>query len=100
MEEQKNAKKYEELNRYEKAMANASIEQRLEGLAKEVQQMALALKISVHVDATFHDWDDNQHASVGVAFIKGDQCTRRDVNEPGDLFGIIEEALAKETPAE
>ena len=100
MEEQKNAKKYEELNRYEKAMANASIEQRLEGLAKEVQQMALALKISVHVDATFHDWDDKKFASADVSFIKVNNCTHREVKETGDLFGIIEEALAKETPAE
>ena len=88
-------KKYEELNPYEKTIANASLEQRLEVMAKELRQIALALKISVHVDATFHDWEDKQYASVGVAFIKGDQCTRRDMEETGDLFGIIEESKAQ-----
>lgn len=93
-------KKYSDLNRYERAMANASLEQRLEAIAKELQQMAMALEVSVIVDATFHDWKDEKHATSGVSIIKGDACTRRDTKEAGDLFGIIEEALAKTTPAE
>lgn len=93
-------KKYSELNRYEKAMANATLEQRLEAMANDLKQMALALGISIHVDATFHDWkatgDENEaHSTAMVAFIKGDDCTRRDIRESGDLFGIIEEALSQ-----
>ena len=93
-------KKYDELKKYERVMANATLEQRLEAIAKELQQMALALKVSVHVDATYHDWKDEKFATSGVAFINGDQCTRRDMKETGDLFGVIEEALEAKTPAE
>ena len=39
-------KKYSELNRYEKAMTNAALEQRLEAMANELKQMALALGIA------------------------------------------------------
>lgn len=97
------AKKFDELNRYERAMATATLENKLEAMAKELMQMALALKISIHVDSTFHDWkatgDENEtHSTAMVALIKGDDCTRRDIKEDGDLFGIIEEALAKKTP--
>ena len=93
-------KKYEELNRYEKAITNAALEQRLEAMANELRQMALALKISIHVDSTFHDWkatgDENEtHSTAMVSFIKGDDCTRRDAEKVGDLFGIIEEALGE-----
>lgn len=88
-------KKYEELNPYEKTIANASLEQRLEVMAEALQQIANALHISVHVDATFHDWEDKQYASVCVALIKKEACTRRDVEETGDLFGIIEESKAQ-----
>lgn len=87
-------KKFEELNRYERAMTIASLEQRLEAMAKDLEQISFALKTSIHIDATFHDWENNQHSSCGVSFIKGDNCTRRDVKDDGDLFGIIEEALA------
>ena len=88
-------KKFEELNRYERAMTNASLEQRLEAMAKDLEQMALALKISVYVDATFHDWGEEQHSSVNVSLIGTGEgnITRRDVRNEGDLFGIIEEAL-------
>lgn len=93
------AKKYDELNRYERAMTNASLEQRLEAMANELKQMALALGISIHVDSTFHDWKavdtEETHSTAMVAFIKGDVCTRRDMKETGDLFGIIEEAFTK-----
>ncbi len=94
------AKKYEELNKYERAMANASLEQRLEAMANELKQMALALKISIHVDSTFHDWkapgsENEAHTTAAVSFIKGDDCTRRDINGDGDLFGVIEEALGE-----
>lgn len=94
------AKKYEELNRYEKAMTNATLEQRLEAMAKDLTQMALALKISVSVDATFHNWSDDPHATVRVVFIgddhgNNDNVTTRDIRNEGDLFGIIDEALNK-----
>lgn len=96
------AKKYSELNKYERAMANASLEQRLEAMANDLQQMALALGTSISVDATFHDWQEHDsaektHASVVVWFPSNFPATKRDVKEPGDLFGIIEEALGKPT---
>ena len=87
------AKKFEELNRYERAMTIASLEQRLEAMAKDLEQISFALKTSIHIDATFHDWENNQHSSCGVSFIKGDNCTRRDVKEEADLFGIIQDAF-------
>ncbi len=93
MEEQKNAKKFEDLNKYERAMATASLENKLEAMLGDLQQMALALHISISVDATYHDWGD-PHTSGAASFI-GEAVTRRDVREPGDLFGAIEEALAK-----
>ena len=100
MEEQKNAKKYEDLNCYERAMANASLEQRMEAMAKDLQQIALALKTSVHVCATFHDWDDNQHTSCNVFLIKDDKTVKRDDDGVGFCFGIIEEANKKEDPTD
>lgn len=98
------AKKFEELNRYERAMATASLEQRLEAMANELKQMSLALGTSIHVDATFHDWQEHDsaektHATVAVYFPSDSIVKRRDVKEPGDLFGIIEEAI-KKTPTE
>ena len=86
-------KKFEELNRYERAMTIASLEQRLEAMAKDLEQISLALKTSIHIDATFHDWENNQHSSCGVSLIKGDNCTRRYVKDEGDLFGIIQDAF-------
>lgn len=93
-------KKYSELNRYEKAMTNAALEQRLEAMAQELKQMSLALGTSIHVNATFHDWQEHDstektHATVDVYFPSDSIVTRRDVKETGDLFGIIEEALNK-----
>lgn len=93
-------KKYSELNRYEKAMTNAALEQRLEAMANELKQMALALGTSIHVDATFHDWQEHDseektHASVTVFFPSNSEVTKRDVKETGDLFGVIEEALSQ-----
>lgn len=98
-------KKYSELNRYEKAMTNATLEQRIEAMANDLKQMALALGMSIHVDATFHDWratgeEDETHSSVAVTFIKGDDCTRRDIKEQGDLFGAIEEAMSEKDPSD
>ena len=95
-------KKYSELNKYERAMTNASLEQRLEAMANDLKQMALALGISIHVDATFHDWkasDDTEenHSTAAVTFINGDDCTRRDIKEQGDFFGAIEEAMSKKS---
>lgn len=97
-------KKYSELNRYERAMTNATLEQRLEAMANDLKQMALALGISIHVDATFHDWKatgdtEENHSTAAVYFIKGDYCARIDILKPGDLFGAIEEAM-KETSRE
>lgn len=88
------AKKFEELNRYERAMATATLENRLEAMANDLQQTALALGISISIDATFHDYGE-PHTSGAVSFI-GEEVTRREVKEPGDLFGIIEEAKSKE----
>lgn len=94
MEEQKKAKKFNELTRYERAMATATLENKLENMAKELQQIALALGISIHVDGTF--LNDGPRTAVYVSFI-ADEVTRREVKEEGDLFGIIEEALGKST---
>lgn len=96
------AKKYEELNKYERAMTNATLEQRLEAMANDLAQLALALKTSISVDATFHNWDDAQHSTARVAFIgdnhgDDDNVTTRGVEKEGDLFGIIDEALNKKT---
>lgn len=92
------AKKFEELNRYERAMATATIENRLEAMTNDLQQTALALGISISIDATFHDYGE-PHASGAVSFI-GEEVTRREVKEPGDLFGIIEEAIKKKQTEE
>ena len=92
MDEQK-TKQFAELNKYERAMATASLENKLEAMLNDLQQMALALHISVSLDATFHDWGD-PHTSGSASFI-GEEVTRRGLDAPGDFFGIIEEALAK-----
>ena len=89
------AKKFDELNKYERAMATATLENKLENMAKELQQIALALGISVHIDATYYDHSDD--AGVTVYFIPENGTISRRVNEVGDLFGIIEEALGKPT---
>ena len=91
------AKKFEELNRYERAMATATLENRLEAMTNDLQQTALARGISISIDATFHDYGE-PHTTGAVSFI-GEAVTRREVKEPGDLFGIIEEAI-KKTPTE
>jgi len=92
MEEQK-TKQFKELNKYERAMATASLENKLEAMLNDLQQMALALHISISLDATFHDFGD-PHTSGAASFI-GEEVTRRVLEAPGDFFGIIEEALAK-----
>ena len=92
------AKKFEELNRYERAMATATLENRLEAMTNDLQQTALALGISISIDATFHDYGE-PHTSGAVSFI-GEEVTRREVKEPGDLFGIIEEAIKKKPTEE
>ena len=96
MEEQKTqkTKQFDELTKYERAMTTASIEQRLEAMTNEVQQMALALHLSISIDTTFHDWGEEPHTSGSVSFV-GDEVTRRGLKAPGDFFGVIEEALAK-----
>lgn len=95
-------KKYEDLNKYERVMTNATLEQRLEAMASDIAQTALALKISIHVDSTFHDWGEDPHTTVSVTFIgKGDdELTRQEIGEEGDLFGIIEEAMSKKTTSD
>ena len=93
MEEQK-TKQFEELNKYERAMATASLENKLEAMLHEVQQMALALKISITLDTSYYNRDENQRVSGCVSFYNG-VITQRYFHEPGDFFGIIDEALAK-----
>ena len=89
------AKKYEELNAYERAMTNLSLEQRLEAMARDVQQIAKALHVSVHIDANYYDWEDE--AGVAVIFIgEGkESVTNKVVEKEGDLLGIIDKALTK-----
>ena len=90
------AKKYEELNKYERAMTNASLEQRLEAMARDLEQVAKALKLSVHVDADYYDWNDTSKARVYMLG-KGDgHITKRELENDSDFFGIIEEAKAKD----
>lgn len=86
------AKKYDELNRYERAMTNASLEQRIEAMANDLAQMSLALKTSIHVDATFHNWED-AHSTVSVSLFRKDNTPiMRRVDNECDLLGIIEES--------
>lgn len=91
-------KKYEELNAYERAITNATLEQRLEAMAKDLGQISLALGISIHIDSCFHNWDGKQYTTVDVAFIGNggvDTVTKQEVKEEGDLLGIITEAMSK-----
>jgi len=90
------AKKYEELTRYERAMANASLEQRLEAMARDLEQIAKALKLSVHVDAGYYDWKDTARTTVYLLGKGEDHITKREIEDDGDLFGIIEEAKGKD----
>ena len=96
MEEQKTqkTKQFDELTKYERAMTTASIEQRLEAMTNEVQQMALALHLSISIDTTFHDWKSGPFTSGTLVLYNG-VITRREMKAPGDFFGSIEEALAK-----
>lgn len=89
------AKKYEELTAYERAMTNLSLEQRLEAMARDLQQITKALKISVHINANYYDWEDE--AGVAVIFIgEGkESVTNKSVEKEGDLMGVIDKALAK-----
>lgn len=87
------AKKYDELNKYEKVMTNASLEQRLEAMARDLQQISKALKIAVHLDSNYYDWNDE--SGVKVTLIDEKTCTQRDLKDDGDFFGVIEEALSK-----
>lgn len=90
------AKKYDELNRYERAMTNASLEQRLEAMARDLEQIAKALKLSVHVDADYYDWNDTSKARVYMMGKGEGHITKRELDNDGDLFGIIEEAKGKD----
>ncbi len=89
------AKKYEELNKYERAMTNATLEQRLEAMARDIEQIALALHMSVHVNATAYG-EDQSGVEVNFFPVAG-LVVGRDVENTGDLFGIIDEALSKKT---
>lgn len=100
MEEQKNAKKYEDLNVYERAMANASLEQRMEAMARDLNQIALALRMSVHIDSTFYN-EGNAETTVYLIPSRKDSSVSRECEFTGDLFGIIDEAnKKKEHPEE
>lgn len=85
------SKKYEELNCYERAMANATLEQRLEAMAREVQQMALALNMSIHVDSVYYG-EGKSGADVSILPLGTREIVSRSAEFVGDLFGIIEEA--------
>lgn len=91
------AKKYDELNRYERAMTNASLEQRLEAMARDIEQIAKALKLAVHVDADYYYWDDTSKARVYMIGGGEDNITKRELENDGDFFGIVEEAMNKYT---
>ena len=100
MEEQKNAKKYEDLNVYERAMANASLEQRMEAMARDLNQIALALRMSVHIDSTFYN-EGNAETTVYLIPIRSESSVSTECEFTGDLFGIIDEAnKKKEHPEE
>ena len=90
------AKKYEELNKYERAMTNASLEQRLEAMARDLEQIAKALKLSVHVDAGYYDWSDEGHAIVYLLGKGEGHIAKRELDNDGDLLGLIEEAKGKD----
>lgn len=93
-------KKYRDLNRYERAMTNASLEQRLEAMAKDIEQMAIALQMSIHINNTYVS-DDTHNVEVYIFPNETKELAHRQVVNDGDLFGIIEEALNKKTtPAE
>ena len=90
------AKKYDDLNRYERAMTNASLEQRLEAMANDIRQISLALNMSVHVNSTAYAGD---RCGVEVNFFpRSGVVVGRDVDNAGDLFGIIDEAFSKKLP--
>ena len=94
------AKKYEELNVYERAMANASLEQRMEAMARDLNQIALALRMSVHIDSTFYN-EGNAETTVYLIPSRTESSVSRECEFTGDLFGIIEEAnKKKEHPEE
>lgn len=91
-------KKYSELNKYERAMTNASLEQRLEAMARDLQQISLALGMSIHIDA-FSFGEDR--SGVDVNFFPYDgECLIHTLTEDGDLFGAIEEAMNKKNPSD
>lgn len=89
-------KKYRDLNRYERAMTNASLEQRLEAMAKDIEQMAIALQMSIHINNTYVS-DDTHNVEVYIFPNETKELAHRQVVNDGDLFGIIEEALNKKT---
>ena len=89
-------KKYRDLNRYERAMTNASLEQRLEAMAKDIEQMAIALQMSIHINNTYVS-DDTRNVEVYIFPNETKELAHRQVVNDGDLFGIIEEALNKKT---
>ena len=93
---EQNGKKYRDLNRYERAMTNASLEQRLEAMAKDIEQMAIALQMSIHINNTYVS-DDTHNVEVYIFPNETKELAHRQVVNDGDLFGIIEEALNKKT---
>ena len=92
-------KKYAELNKYERAMTNLSLEQRLEAMARDVMQISQALEVSINVDAYFQDWADDPFATARVVLIlstEGDGgVISREVTVDGSCIGLIEEAMSK-----
>ena len=86
------AKKYEKLNRYERAMTNASLEQRLEAMARDIEQIAKVLKLAVHVDADYYNWKDDARTTVYMIGDGEGHVTKRVLENDDDFFGIIDEA--------
>ena len=86
------SKKYEKLSCYERAITNASLEQRLEAMARDIAQIAKVLKLAVHVDADYYDWEDTSNARVYMIGKGEGHVTKRVLENDGDFFGIIEEA--------
>lgn len=97
-------KKYSELNKYERAMTNLSLEQRLEAMARDVMQISQALKVSINVDSCFHDWAEDPHATARVVLIlptEGDGgVISREVTVDGSCIGLIEEAMSKKAASD
>ena len=87
-------KKFEELDCYERAIASAALEKKLEAMAQEASQIAMALKMSVNVMATYYLADEKEKTAPEVALLPTGtkKVASRSAKHNGDLFGIIDQA--------